>query len=48
MPDSISSCGELIAPPERMTSRSARHEAALALMDIFDADRARALDHDSA
>ena len=46
IPDSIRSCGELITPPARITSRSARAIDPLAAAQIFDPDGATALDQD--
>ena len=47
MPDSINSCGELMTPPHRMTSRSAWRDNALARFQIFDADRPATLEQDA-
>ena len=47
MPDSISSCGELNAPPHRMTSRSAIGVQPLAALFVFDAGGALALHRDA-
>ena len=44
MPDSISTCGELITPPARITSRSARATLVSPPCEIFDADRAIVLE----
>ena len=41
MPDSIESCGELIAPPARMTSRLAFAILVWPFCDVLDAGRAR-------
>ena len=45
MPDSISTCGELIMPPASSTSRWARADLRFAALAIFDADRATAFEH---
>ena len=46
-PDSINSCGELMTPPARITSRSARAVICSPASVIFDADGAAALEHDA-
>jgi hypothetical protein len=45
MPDNCNSCGELIAPPARITSAFARKHPRLATPAIFHPHRAAALDH---
>ena len=44
MPDSISSCGLLIAPPQSSTSRVGARAARRAVRAVLDADRAAVLD----
>ena len=47
MPDSIRSCGELMTPPARITSRSARAATVSAALPVFDADGAASLEEDA-
>ncbi len=47
MPESCSSCGELIAPPASSTSRRARTWWIAAVAAVFDAGRAPALGRDA-
>ena len=48
MPDSIRSCGELIAPPARMTSRPAKARTVIAaFIRVFNADGAMPLKQDT-
>ena len=44
MPEICSRCGELTAPPERMTSRAARHPLILPALAERDADAAFAVE----